>query len=246
MATGTQELVQRKDTGQMTAGNAPADLIRMAVAGGADLEKLEKLLALQERWEQGEARKAYHKAMSAFKSSPTKINKDKKVAYGNTKYSHATLSNIVDTITEGLSKHGLSASWNTQQNGKIRVTCRITHVMGHSEETTLEADADTSGSKNSIQAIGSTITYLERYTLLASLGLATKDQDDDGRSAVQKITEKQLGQIRDMLIMVGDEQNEAVFARYLGVDGLESLPATEYNKAIAALTAKQAKMKGKK
>jgi hypothetical protein len=246
MVAGTQELVERKDTGQAVVGNTPADMIRMAVSGGADLEQLEKLLALQERYEQNEARKAYHKAMAAFKSNPIKINKDKKVGYSTSKgsvgYSHATLANVVDKITAELSKHGLSASWNTNQNGKIKVTCRITHFQGHSEETALEANADDSGSKNSIQAIGSTITYLERYTLLAALGLATQDQvDDDGKGATALITEKQLGEIRDMLIAVGDEQNEAVFAKWLGVEDLRDLPASKFKQAIAALNAKKAK-----
>jgi hypothetical protein len=54
--------------------------------------------------------------------------------------------------------------------------------MGHSERTTLSATADTSGSKNSIQAIGSTVTYLQRYTLLAAVGLAAGG-DDDGQAA---------------------------------------------------------------
>jgi len=161
--------------------NSPAEMIRMAVSGGADLEDLEKLLTLQERWEKNEARKAYHKAMSEFKENPPKINKDKTVKYKEVKYNHASLANVVEKITAELSKHGLSASWSTQQNGAITVTCRITHVLGHSEETTLRAGADTTGSKNSIQAIGSTVTYLQRYTLLSALGLATYDQDDDGK-----------------------------------------------------------------
>ena len=48
-----------------------------------------------------------------------------------------------------------------------------------------ETSPDDSGGKNPIQSIGSTITYLERYTILALTGLATKEQDDDGKSANQ-------------------------------------------------------------
>ena len=167
--------------------NSPAEMIRMAVAGKADLDKLEKLLSLQERYEANEARKAYHMAMAAFKANPPKIDKDKRVSFatsvGKTTYNHASLANVTEKISAELSKHGLSASWATKQNGAVSVTCKITHIKGHSEETTLSASADTSGSKNAIQAIGSTITYLERYTLLALTGLATYDQDDDGRTA---------------------------------------------------------------
>ena len=154
---------------------SPAVLISEAVAKGADLEKLKGLLDLQERWERNEALKAYNAAMSAFKADPPIIEKDKTVSFGNTKYNHATLANVTAKINAALSKHGLSASWQVKQNGTVSVTCKITHIKGHSEETTLSAPADTSGSKNAIQAIGSTISYLERYSLLALTGLATSD-----------------------------------------------------------------------
>jgi hypothetical protein len=67
----------------------------------------------------------------------------------------------------------------------VKVTCKLTHKQGHSEEVTLEAPLDTSGGKNNIQAMGSSVSYLERYTLLAITGLATKEQDDDGASTGQ-------------------------------------------------------------
>src|SRR3990167_5135507 len=153
-------------------GNSPAEMIRIAVSGKANLEQLKGLLDLQERFEATQAKKAYHSAMAAFKANPPKINKDKKVSYaaggGRTTYNHASLANVTDKINAELSKYGLSASWITkQETTSISVTCKITHVRGHSEETTLSAGADNTGSKNAIQAIGSTISYLERYTLLA-------------------------------------------------------------------------------
>ena len=86
----------------------PADLLQMAVGNNADLDKLEKLMDLQSRWEATEARKAYHKAMSAFKADPPKIEKDRHVEYGNTKYNHATLAAVTTTIGAALSQHGLT------------------------------------------------------------------------------------------------------------------------------------------
>jgi hypothetical protein len=226
-------------------GNSPAEMIRMAVSGGADLEKLEKLLALQERWEAGEARKAYHVAMAAFKANPPRIDKDQQVAYGNTKYNHASLANVVDKISAELSKHGLSASWTTKQNGTILVTCKITHVKGHSEETTLAAAADASGSKNAIQAIGSTITYLERYTLLALTGLATYEQDDDGKAAsapvVEYIDNYQQNQVLDYINELKIDSKK--FFAFMKIATLEEMPKSEFPKAIAALEAKRKAMK---
>lgn len=219
----------------------PAELIQIAVTSGADLEQLEKLMNLQERWEANEARKAYHKAMSAFKENPPKIDKDKNVGYntakGNVKYSHASLYNVVDKITAELSKHGLSASWRTKQNGTIAVTCIITHVLGHSEEVTLSANADTTGAKNDIQAMGSTITYLERYTLLAATGLATFDQDNDGRGvSVEKLDENKLKIIKDLLAGT----DETKFLAYMNVEKIEDILKTDYLKAKTALKSRKA------
>jgi hypothetical protein len=167
----------------------PMGMLARAVADGADIEKLEKLMALAERWEANEARKAYAEAMAKFKKNPPEIFKDKEVGFesrrtgGKTSYMHATIGNVVEKIVEGLAKHGFSHSWLPVQTGRrIKVTCILTHSRGHSTETPLEGDADESGQKNPLQAVASTVTYLERYTLLAATGLATKDQlDGDGR-----------------------------------------------------------------
>ncbi len=151
--------------------------------GNIDADKLMKLLEVNERYEANEAKKAYVKAMAEFLSESPKIIKQKNGH--NCKY--ASLADIVFVIAPLLSKHGLSHSWVTDTADKeIKVTCKITHVLGHSETTCLSAGPDTSGSKNAIQAIGSTITYLQRYTLKAALGLAEADQDDDGAGSEQK------------------------------------------------------------
>lgn len=228
----SQELAEQRT-------QTPAELIMAAVTANTDLDKLKGLMELQERWEANEARKAFHKAMSDFKAVNIEIEKDKKVGYktdkGSVGYSHASLANVVRTITKELSKYGLSASWRTAQNGTISVTCKITHVLGHSEETTLSAPSDTSGSKNAIQAIGSTISYLERYSLLAVLGLATSDMDDDAQTETVKVTDKQLHTLRDLLI--SKELSEAKLVEYLKIEQLEDLPADKYMVALQAINA---------
>jgi len=217
---------------------SPDALISLALDKGADLDKLEKLLTLKERYEVIEAKKAYNEAMSKFKANPPEIDKDKTVAYGNTKYNHASLANVTTKISEALSQNGLSASWRTKQNGQIVVTCVITHKQGHSEETSLSASADTSGSKNSIQAIGSTITYLERYTLLALTGLATVEQDDDGISSEAVfIDEKQKSQIVDYI--AGCQIDEKKFLKFMKVESIDKITVGDFPKAIAALEAKR-------
>ncbi|MGV4659111.1 ERF family protein [Burkholderia pseudomallei] len=164
----------------------PGDLLRIAVENNADLDRLEKLMQLQERWEANEARKAFVTAMAAFKREPVEIYKRKRVGYetnngGFVGYKHAELSDVTDAIAPAMAKHGLSFDWDIHQgNGMITVDCVVTHVMGHSKTVTMSGAPDNSGKKNLIQQAASTITYLQRYTLLAATGMSTKDEDDDG------------------------------------------------------------------
>ena len=156
---------------------------RVAADPQYDVAKLEKLLAMKERWEADEARKAYNVAFSAFKAEAIEIVKNRTVTDGplkNKKY--AELFSVVNAVTPALSKHGLSASWKLTKDEKdwIEVTCTIRHVLGHSEAVSMSGPPDQGGAKNAIQARASTITYLERYTLKAACGLAEQGDDTDG------------------------------------------------------------------
>lgn len=163
----------------------PFELVAQAAARGASMEELKAFIELQERLEANEARKAFTAAMAAFKQNAPSIYKDKNVSHSGISYDHATLGAVCDAVIAELAKHGISHDWDTEQpeSGMIVVKCTLTHLLGHSKSTTLEAPPDNSGKKNGIQQIGSTVTYLQRYTLLGACGLATKDvHDNDGRS----------------------------------------------------------------
>ena len=165
--------------------SSPGGMIAYAMQTGASIEHLRELYALKKEWEADEARKAFVVAMAEFKSEPMAIGKNKKVSFttakGKTEYMHAELADVTDVIVPNLSKHGLSHDWKITQDKAITVVCTITHVLGHSKSVEMTAPADDSGGKNSIQAIASTNTYLQRYTLLAACGLATGGADNDGR-----------------------------------------------------------------
>lgn len=163
----------------------PADIVLYAMQKGADIAQIEKFMDLQMKWEADQARKAFVADMAEFKKNPPEVVKDKLVSFSGTNYMHATLGAVTEAIVMGLARHGFSHRWDTNQNGGIiEVTCILTHKLGHSERTTLSGAKDDSGKKNQIQQVASTITYLQRYTLLSATGVATKDQaDDDGHAA---------------------------------------------------------------
>jgi len=222
------------------SGSLMAIINRAAATDNFDVDKLAKLLEVKERWDANEARKAFTHAMAAFKANPPEIVKDKHVEYqtskGITAYDHATLGAICAAIIKGLSQHGISHRWDVQQNeARIKVTCILTHEQGHSESVSLHSAPDESGGKNSIQAIGSAVTYLQRYTLFAATGLAAMDQDDDGKEAApsQFITDKQALDLQAKAEEVG--VNRENFLKFLKVSRLSELPASKYNAAMQAL-----------
>lgn len=158
---------------------------RAAMDPNFDVEKLKALLEVKVRWDETEAKKAFVAAMARFKAEPTVILKQKAVNIpGGAQFNHATLAAVVDGVVAHLAKHGFSHRWETEQKDRqITVTCILTHELGHQERTTLSGAPDDSGKKNAIQQVGSTVTYLQRYTLMAATGLAAKDMDNDGRGA---------------------------------------------------------------
>lgn len=213
---------------------SPPALLQLAIAKGAGVEQLEKLLALQERFEATQARKAYTAAMAAFKSDPPRIGKDAKVAFGATSYRHASLSNVTQTVSAALAKHGLSASWSVEQPDPqtVRVTCRVTHELGHSESVTLSGNpsdaANAKSSMNGIQRIASAVSYLERYTLLAILGLATHDMEDDGRVGGQTTVSDRTGQTTNTTRRALTEALEYCTGKGLAIaDELNTIPEDE-------------------
>lgn len=162
---------------QQTGAITPAQMLQIAVEQGAELDKLEKLMELQERWEASQAKKAFVTAMSKFRSECPTIEKTR--SGHNTKY--AGLAESIDQIKGLLAECGLSHSWRTEQTETmVKVTCTVTHVDGHSESTALAGAPDTGPGRNAIQSIGSTVSYLQRYTLFSILGLASQEMDTDG------------------------------------------------------------------
>ncbi|MGY6240575.1 ERF family protein (plasmid) [Burkholderia ambifaria] len=179
-------VVEQPTKAAVVAMATPADLLRIAVESGADLDRLERLMSLQERWEAKQAKQAYDVAFAAFKAEAVVILKGKDVSDGPLKgKKYAELHDVVNAVTPALSKHGLSSSWKLTRDEKdwMEITCYLRHVNGHEESVSMGGPPDAGGAKNAIQARASTKTYLERYTLKAITGLSEQNDDKDGNTA---------------------------------------------------------------
>jgi hypothetical protein len=147
-----------------------------------DPATLRELLAVQREWEAGEARKLFNVALHELKSALPRSIVRRHVVHdrvGKEMYRHTTLADIANAVGEPMQAHGFTFTWQPTSDGRtVSVRCQLRHVGGHCEETTMTAPADAGQNRNAVQAIGSTQTYLQRYTLCALLGLAAVDADD--------------------------------------------------------------------
>lgn len=223
----------------------PMTMIDRALVTGAAPETLERLLALQERWEANQGRKAFDEAMAAAKAEIPTIRKNRTVDFtsskGRTHYKHEDLAEIAATVNPILGKFGLSYRFKTTNapNEPITVTCIITHRMGYFEETTLSGPRDDSGNKNAIQQVGSTLTYLQRMTLKAALGLAAAEDDDGQKSDDIHASPISQEQVSKVLALI-EKTDTAIdkFCQYLGVEAIPEITTGQLPRALAMLEKK--------
>lgn len=188
-ASPTQELEPVKaDVLPMPANQPPTMLAYLhAAQSGADLERLEKLMDLHERWEDRQALKAFNQAMADFRSESMEILKTRYVDIaGGAKFWQAELGEICDEVIPNLSKYGLFHTWvpRRTENGEEEISCVIHHALGHkSEPTTIPAPMDKSGNKTEGDARTATRTRLQRYTFLMACGLAPKGMETAAETA---------------------------------------------------------------
>jgi hypothetical protein len=215
----------------------PMAMLAQAIERGMPVETIDKLMVLGERYDATQARKAFDMAIAAAKAEIPVVIKN---ATGHNSKRYADFAAIARAVDPVISKHGLSYRFRTVQTDKISVTCVLSHEAGHYEENTLTALADTSGNKNAIQAIGSTLTYLQRYSLVQALGIAASE-DDDGRAAASgdNLADDQVDVLRSLIVETAADI--AKFCKFMKVERLEDISQRDFDKARLALEAKRAK-----
>lgn len=237
----------------------PMDIVAAALATG-NVEMYREAVALAKEMDAIASRKAFDRAMADAKAEIPTIRKNRAVDAGEKngragpKYRFEDLAEIARTIDPILGSHGLSYRYrvSSEVNQPVRVTCIVSHRDGHFEETTLATGRDDGPGRNAIQQVGSTITYLQRYTLKAALGLAAS-QDDDGRSSEQQdepaapaipegsVSEDQAAYLRECLEAKG--ASETAFLAHAAGKGwlngrerrLSHFPAAHYAAAVNAI-----------
>ena len=222
-----------------------ATIERLALDPTVSVEKMDHILQMQERILDRRARMAFAEAIADAKAEMPAILKNKHVGFeskkegaAKTDYWHEELSEIARTIDPVLAKFGLSYRFRTigKPGEPITVTCIVAHREGHEEETTLTGPHDASGNKNPLQAIGSSVTYLQRYTLKAGLGLSAS-RDDDAQASSGGMDMASDEQIASLTAVAAKADRElSAVLEWAKVDDIAKLTAAKCDEAIAQLT----------
>jgi ERF superfamily len=233
------------------AGAQPSDPILLMIANAArdpavDIEKFERLMALRERVGLADARRAFYAALARAKGEFGPIIKTRIVDYehksgdGRTNYKYEELADVGAVVDPILSKHGLSYRHKSTQEGpKIKVTCILSHEDGYAEENSLEGVEDKSGMKNPNQAIASTVTYLQRYTLKEALGIgAGRDDDGLGGSPADPAIEPDDVAYIEQLIRDTDS-SLVIFLETIGAPAIAEMRLSQYKRGAALLNEKK-------
>ncbi len=221
--------------GPISEGMALVHMIeRVARDPSIDIGRLKELLAMKREMIDREAQLAFDAAFAEMQPELPVI--DQRGKHGGTSSTYAKWEDIIETITPILGKHGFSFRCRIkQENTKVAITGKLSHRNGFFEETTIELPIDTSGQKNAVQAIGSSVSYGQRYVAKAMLGLSSRRSDDDNGDAaggMQYITQDQLEKLIELIEDVGVPKEQ--ICKTCNIEGLAKLPAGK----LEALTKK--------
>lgn len=226
-------------------------IILTSLEKGYSVEEIEKLMVLSERHQKNIAKQAYFEDFARFKAEAPPVKKDKYNKFFDSWYT--SLGVLLATYNPVLGQHGLSLSFPSpeQTDNSMTVECRISHRMGHSESYKMKGPIDKAAvgkasgqkSRNDMQDLKSTFTYLRSATCEGALGIAGTEAgafDDDGNKDVAEfISKEQLATLIDK--MEKTSMTEKLFLRSLKVNTLSELPSSKFDFAMGILKARMGK-----
>ena len=216
-------------------------IARAAADPSVDIDKMERLLEMQERVIARDAKAAYFAALAEMQPNLPVIEEHGgiKDRNGKVQSTYALWEDVNEAIRPILVQYGFALSFKVRRTeGEIITTGVLSHRGGHSEETELSLPTDTSGSKNAVQAVGSSTSYGKRYTAFALLNITSKGEDDDGDKGGRdaSVSREQLDTLLGVADAVGADK--AKFCRIFKVDSLRDIPAKQYDEALRKLREK--------
>lgn len=219
-----------------TVSDNPLPLIEKAISmPDMNVEVLERMFDMQERWQKKQSEKAFNESMARLQPKLPEIQKDTKGVH-DTKY--AKYEDMDRQLRPYYTAEGFSVSYNSKPNGQtVLFSGTLKHKDGHSETAYFELPKDTSGNKQDIQAYASALSYAKRYLLGMLLNVVTRNEDDDGKYLYQKISDHDLKDLQVLIEKKGSSSKHV--CEHMKVSALNELSSRQFITARNMLNTKE-------
>jgi ERF superfamily protein len=151
-----------------------------------DIDKMERLLQMQERVLERAAEAAFNADLAQMQNELPVIEENGVIRNksGGVQSTYPLFEDINEACKPILKLYGFAISFRTAfEEGAVIVTGVLSHRQGHRETSSIKLPADASGNKNNVQGWGSSISYGKRYTMNALLNITSRGEDNDGRGS---------------------------------------------------------------
>jgi len=207
---------------------------RLALSPNCDMDKMERLIALQERMEAKNALESFNASFAEMQCEMPSV--EKRTENTHTKKMYADLDDINFAVRPVMAKFGFGVSFKIVNHEKgVTVTGILMHKAGHREETSMLLPLDTGAGRSAVQSVGSTTTYGKRYVMCALLNITSGDDNDNDGYVDQStvlITPAQAKQVQALL----DKCSEAVHANFEKMYGDPGqIPKANFDGVVAGL-----------
>lgn len=208
-----------------------------------NVDKLERLEAMYNRAQAKIAKQRYDVALKALRldlppmqEGGAVMNRQNEVQSTFVKWDH--IQKVLEPL---LRKHGFDLSFKsggtTQQ---LEVTARLTHEGSHFEESMMPLPHDTSGGKNAVQGVGSSMSYGMRYTARTLINWRSVGSDNDAQTPPEPITAEHLIELTTAMKaaeMVPGSKVLQRFLVYMRVTDVKDLLDRDFKVALQAAQA---------
>jgi len=181
-----------------------------------DEHKLEVLLRLQRDVRADEAKERFFQAMFRVQAKLKPLVREGSVDLtkrGETPgsgggYKFLRREDLDKVLRPLMEEEGFSISYTQRRTEQgLVITGELFHVSGHSRTSEITLPPDTGAGRNPLQAIGSSISYAERYLAEMLFNIVRKGDDDDGvKSDMKVITAEQVQELQDLCVAVGRDE----------------------------------------
>lgn len=232
-------------TSVTVAPNGQASMLQVIASAAAnpdcDVQKMQALLAMQDKLIEREARQEFSAAMAAACGEIPQVEKNGTVSLGGKGgYKFSKWEDMDRVIRPVLAAHSLRLSFNTRSaesgNNKV-IVGTISHANGQSQSAEIELPIDAGQGRNPLQGFGSTISYGKRYCAEMLLNIVRSDEDNDGRyrqqQEVPRIDAEQKDEIIELLQMSGKDTSR--FLAWIGAPTVDEMTQPQFQRARAAL-----------